>query len=102
MRLDLVAHQSLEIPRLFHSRVGGEFPLPTMTIAPSLDTSSIVRNIVAGPGGYTRPFGGVTNDSVLPLFEMIASMNTRRAPTWNPCVENPRSINDTTTTHTNG
>ena len=34
-----------------YSSVGGEFPLPIITQAPSLVTSLTVRNTVAGPGG---------------------------------------------------
>lgn len=33
--------------------------------------------------------------SDLPSAEIFASMNTRRAPAWKPCVENPRSISAT-------
>ena len=40
-----------ELTSSVHSRVGGGLPLPTMTHAPSLETSSMVRKIVAGPGG---------------------------------------------------
>ncbi len=43
-----------------HSNVGGDLPLPTMTQAPSLVTSSTIWKTVAGPGGYIRPLGGVT------------------------------------------
>ena len=66
-----------------------------MTHAPSLVTSSTVRKIVAGPGGYTLPLGGVTNVSDLRSAEMVASMKTRRALEWKAWLENPRSISDT-------
>ena len=75
--------------------MGGGFPLPIITHAPSLVTSSIVRKIVAGPGGYTLPFGGVVNVSDLPSEEIRASMNTNRALEWNAWDENPRSMSDT-------
>lgn len=65
-----------------YSRVGGEFPLPIITHAPSLVTSSTVRKMVAGPGGYTRPFGGATNVSDLRSAEIVASMKTKRALEW--------------------
>ena len=67
---------------LLYSRVGGEFPVPIMTHAPTLVTSSTVRKMVAGPGGYTRPLGGVTNVSDLRSADIVASMKTRRALEW--------------------
>lgn len=66
-----------------------------ITQAPSLVTSSTVKKIVAGPGGYTLPFGGVMNVSDFRSGEMTASMNTRRALEWKAWLENPRSINAT-------
>ena len=73
-----------------HSRVGGGLPLPTITCTPVLVTSSTVRKIVAGPGGYTRPFGGVVNVSDLRSLETVASMKTKRALEWKACEEKPR------------
>ena len=66
-----------------------------MTHAPSLVTSSMVKKIVAGPGGYTLPFGGVTNVSDLRSGEILASMKTRRALEWKAWLENPRSMRET-------
>ena len=78
-----------------YSRVGGGFPLPTITQAPELVTSFTVKKTVAGPGGKTLPFGGVVNVSDVPSDEMIASMNTRRALEWKAWLEKPWSIKAT-------
>lgn len=58
-------------------------------------TLLMVTNIVAGPGGKTRPLGGVVNVSSVLSLDSEASMNTRRALEWNAWLENPRSINAT-------
>ena len=68
-----------------------------MTHAPSLVTSSMVRKIVADPGGYTRPLGGVTNVRDLRSADIFASMNTSRALEWNAWLEKPRSMRETET-----
>lgn len=86
------AKRNILIP---YSNVGGEFPLPTMVCTPLLVTSSTVKKIVAGPGGYTRPFGGSVKVIDLRSLDTVCSRNTRRALEWNACEENPRSINDT-------
>lgn len=78
-----------------YSRVGGGFPLPTITHAPSLVTSSMVRNTVPGPGGKTRPLGGVVNVSDFRSREIVASRKTRRALEWNAWLEKPRSMSET-------
>ena len=93
-RAGAAGHADETLP-FIHSKVGGAFPLPIITEAPSLDTSSIVKKIVAGPGGYTRPFGGVVNVNDFLSSETVASMKTSRAPVWKPWVENPRSMSDT-------
>ena len=77
------------------SGTGGEAPLPTMTISPALVTSSIVTKMNPGPGGKTLLFGGLVTVRVLPSFERVASMNTRR---WLECQaweEKPRSMRAT-------
>lgn len=71
-----------------------------MTHAPSLVTSSTVKKIVAGPGGYTRPFGGVVKVSDLLSCEIWASMKTSRALEWKAWVEKPRSINEASRSNT--
>ena len=80
-----------------YSRVGGLLPLPAMIITPGLVTSSTVRKSVAGPGGYTRPLGGIVNVSDFLSRESCASRKTRRALEWNACEEKPRSMRETET-----
>lgn len=50
---------------------------------------------MAGPGGYTRPLGGVVNVKDLRSLEIVASMKTSRALEWNAWLEKPRSIRET-------